>query len=576
MATKEESVDPAVGADEKLFARVLRSASTILNDIRSVASPCPAGLNLADVMEQQRVANNRPALGDDNPAIACQMFHETLSLGTLAEYVDDSELTPVLLKSHQGMRVYRETLRLAVAVAGRLALPHKGMFTVEHSFGLESSGMSSGYFCKFSKAVDEEDVKNLLRTVKELTKNKVPIVHRVLSANQAEKLFKLADQRYSAEYLSSRSQSFVRVLCCAGQSFLSHADHGIAVAPDFSLLSVYDITAHGNGGVLVRFPLLSDEAASQKTHVRQAAQGDSSGMKVSPVPQSVDEVDTAAVVEDMQTLVLAPLTPNPLILDVYDRSNAWAQQLDMESVGDVNRMVVNGKAKELVGMCEARVDAQVADIARKINANKKARLVLVGGPSASGKSTFAAKLGTQLTVFGCKPVYFSTDEYYRDTAAPEYPRTPQGQPDHEDLNALRLELLEDHLRRLLVLGEEVQVPVFDFELHRPSGTTTPLRLKPGQRLIMEGIFCLNAALAAHLDDALKYRVFISPLPQLNTDERHFLNNQHLRLMRRISRDAAHRGMTARGTIRRWPTVMRGEERNIFPHVHTAQAVINSS
>ena len=224
-------------------------------------------------------------------------------------------------------------------------------------------------------------------------------------------------------------------------------------------------------------------------------------------------------------------------------------------------------------MSEALHEKKIAEIADKIAAKDGIKLVLIAGPSSSGKTTFAKRLGIQLRINGLKPVTIGTDNYFVER--PDTPRDENGDYDFETIDALDLNLFNDHLTKL-INGEEIEVPTFDFKIGSKKFLGSKMSLKEDEVLVIEGIHCLNDKLTASIPDNEKFKIYISDLTVLNIDYFNRISTTDTRLIRRIVRDYNFRGYSALETLRRWPSVNAGEDKNIFPFQENADVMFNSS
>ncbi len=263
----------------------------------------------------------------------------------------------------------------------------------------------------------------------------------------------------------------------------------------------------------------------------------------------------------------------PKLLATLREHVDWLELIDLQDMGHLNRFVVQGRSPELIQLSEARhaqvfveTAAQVADMPTE------GRLVMVAGPSSSGKTTFAKRLTIQLRVLGHKPFALSLDDYFVDRD--ETPRSADGDFDFEALGALRLDLFNQHLQALLA-GEPVHLPAYDFHTGTSQPRAEPTRLERGQPLIVEGIHALNPRLSATVPHRNKLLIYVSALSHMNIDNTSYIRTSRTRLFRRIVRDAMFRGYNASDTLARWPKVRGGEERHIFPYQDQADVFFNS-
>ena len=242
-------------------------------------------------------------------------------------------------------------------------------------------------------------------------------------------------------------------------------------------------------------------------------------------------------------------------------------------MADLDERIVNGKAKELILTQEAYHEKQIAAIAQEIAAHPKQKLVMIAGPSSSGKTTFSHRLSTQLSIYGLNPHPIAVDDYFVDRE--KTPRDASGDYDYECLEAIDVEQFNADMNRLLA-GEEVSMPTYNFKTGKREYKGNTQKLGNRDILVIEGIHCLNDRLSYSLPPESKYRIYISALTQLNIDEHNRIPTTDGRLLRRIVRDARTRGISAQSTIARWPSVRRGEENNIFPYQERADVMFNSA
>ena len=268
----------------------------------------------------------------------------------------------------------------------------------------------------------------------------------------------------------------------------------------------------------------------------------------------------------------APFVNLPNLLHTYSEAAEWHAILNCENVADLNDMIVNRRLREFIRVNEALQERRIEQIADQFIASG-AQLLLIAGPSSSGKTTFAHRLSIALRVHGLRPVKVSLDDYYLDRDS--IPKEPDGSIDLERIETLDIALLCDHLERLL-RGETVQVPEFDFKSGTRTENTHAFRVEPGQPIIIEGIHGLNDRLTATIPAHLNFKVYISPLTMLNLDDHNRIRTTDARLLRRIVRDYQFRGTPPEQTLDMWASVRRGEENYIFPFQEKADAMFNSS
>ena len=261
----------------------------------------------------------------------------------------------------------------------------------------------------------------------------------------------------------------------------------------------------------------------------------------------------------------------PKLLEVFRESNRWIDVLDVENFAQLNTLTLSGGIRKFVRVNEALMDKRIMDIAQMIY-ERRPRIILIAGPSSSGKTTFCNRMSVALRVLGLKPVQLSLDNYYLDRD--KIPLGSDGKPDLECVEALDTELLGSQLNEIIA-GREVQMPEFDFTVQKRSPITHSLRVAGDAPLLIEGIHGLNERLTPGIERSLKFKIYISALTSINIDEHNRIHSSDARLLRRIVRDAAFRGTPAEGTLNMWQSVRAGEEKNIFPFQEEADVMINS-
>ncbi|MBS3986802.1 MAG: nucleoside kinase, partial [Erysipelothrix sp.] len=266
--------------------------------------------------------------------------------------------------------------------------------------------------------------------------------------------------------------------------------------------------------------------------------------------------------------------PQPKLARIFYEAERWAEILEVNTIADLNEAIANGSISKLIKVAEALHEKKVANIADEIEKYKdRGNIILIAGPSSSGKTTFAERLMIQLMVNGLKPISISMDDYFVDRD--KTPIDENGEYDFEAIEALDLELLNEHLTQL-IQGEEVEVPVFNFKLGKREFLGHKIKIRPEQPIIIEGIHGLNEKLTYSIPKDHKFKIYISCLTQLNIDNHNRIPTTDIRKLRRLVRDHQFRGLSALDTLRIWPSVRRGEDRNIFPFQEDADIMFNSS
>ena len=271
--------------------------------------------------------------------------------------------------------------------------------------------------------------------------------------------------------------------------------------------------------------------------------------------------------------VLPEMTRQDKMFSIFKEHHHWQNIVGVRTVGDFNEIVGAGRSTDLINVSEALQEKKISQIADEIAGRKGVKLVLLAGPSSSGKTTTCKRLSIQLVANGLKPLQISLDDYFvnRD----QTPRDENGEYDYESIYALNLNLINEQFNALF-RGEEVELPKYDFQtgVSRPSGKK--LKMQENNVLVVEGIHALNPELTAHIPERQKFRVYVSALTTILLDDHNYIPTTDNRLLRRIIRDYKYRGVDARESIRRWPSVRSGENKWIFPFQENADAVFNSA
>lgn len=270
---------------------------------------------------------------------------------------------------------------------------------------------------------------------------------------------------------------------------------------------------------------------------------------------------------------LGDLVRQDKMFEIFKEHHRWQKILEMSTVGDFNEAVKNGHSTDLINVSEALQEKKISQIADMIAARKGVRVVLISGPSSSGKTTFCKRLSIQLLTCGIKPVQISLDDYFVNRELT--PKDEHGEFDYESLYALNIPLLNKQLKDLFA-GEEVELPRYNFQTGRSEKSGRRLRLLPENVLVVEGIHALNPELTAKIPEEQKFRVYASALTTILLDTHNYIPTTDNRLLRRIIRDYKYRGVSAAETIHRWPSVRAGENKWIFPYQENADVMFNTA
>ena len=271
--------------------------------------------------------------------------------------------------------------------------------------------------------------------------------------------------------------------------------------------------------------------------------------------------------------VLGEMTRQDKMFDIFKEHHRWQEILGIRTVGDFNQAIDAGHATDIINISEALQEKKLAKIAEEIASREGVKLVLLAGPSSSGKTTSCKRLSIQLAINGLKPLQISLDDYFVDRD--KTPKDENGEFDFESIYALNLDLLNDQFNALF-RGEEVELPKYDFPSGKSVKSGKKLKLEPNNVLVVEGIHALNPELTAHVPGEQIFRVYASALTTILLDNHNYIPTTDNRLLRRIIRDYKYRGVSAQETIRRWPSVRAGENKWIFPFQENADAMLNTA
>ena len=433
----------------------------------------------------------------------------------------ESRVQPVTMADSDGSRIYRRSLTFLLEVAFSDLFPQDALF-VDHSVA------SGGYYChaRGKELFSKKEIKALEDEMRRLVALDIPFIRREASIEDAIAYFEKNQYDDKVHLMKYRRKPYVTLY-----SLGDHMDyhHGYMV-PSTGYLKWFEIVK-SNGGFTLRFPR------------RQAP------------------------------TTLAPMEDYPQLLNAFRQYGNWLERLGIESVGALDDAIQAGRSREIILVSEALHEQHIASIARQI-ADKRdsARLVLISGPSSSGKTTFSRRLAVQLLALGISPYALELDNYFVDRDLT--PKDENGELDFEAIGALDLAKLGTQLQSLIA-GEEVQMPRYNFSQGRREDGDL-VRLRPEQLIILEGIHGLNPRLIPETLAAKSFKIYASALTQLNLDRHNRVSTTDTRMIRRIVRDARERGYNAAQTITRWESVRRGEKRHIFPYQENADVMFNSA
>ena len=428
------------------------------------------------------------------------------------------------ITSFEGIRVYQRTISFILQKAVRELFPDRTLY-IRHSLG------ASGFYCEISGfgPIPAEHLDAIKARMRGIIDRNLPIQGVKMLTDTARKIYEGFGMTDKIALLDSRPRLYSKIYTIDSLPgyFYGALTPSTGYTPQFDLHSYYN-------GFFIALPLRTDPT---RLH------------------QSVHQ-------EKM--------------FDVFHQYQSWVEIMGVPTVGQLNSKVLAGDASELIKIAEAFHEnklAQVAGCVAEANRERGVRLVLISGPSSSGKTTFAKRLGVQLRVLGLNPVLISLDDYFVDRE--KTPRDENGEYDYEALEAIDLEQFNDHLKRL-ERGESVDIPRYDFISGTRQWHDNPLQLDERSVLIVEGIHGLNPALTPGVPESRKFKIYVSCFTSVALDNVSRIATSDNRLLRRLTRDYRTRGNDALSTLARWESVRRGEEKHIFPYQENADVMFNSS
>ena len=430
-----------------------------------------------------------------------------------------SDLEFLDLTQKDGMRVYQRSAAFLLIVAAKKLFPQTDILINHHITG--------GYYCEFSVEhyCNDVNIEALEEKMQELVKMALPIEKQTISLDQALDLFETHQMEDKKNLLKYRRVSSVNMYILDG---IKDYFYGYMI-PNVRHLTCFKLVPYEQGFILM-FP---DEA---------------------------------------KPTALAKFLPQPKLSGIFRESTKWARIMEVDTVGALNDVIVSGKLETLIRISEALHEKKIAQLADHIAERTSTRLVLIAGPSSSGKTTFAKRLCIQLRVNGLKPQVISLDDYFVNrefTPLDEY-----GKYDFESIDALDTKLFNEHIAKLIA-GEEVEIPTFNFVTGKREYKGNKMQIGEEDILVVEGIHGLNEKLSYSIPKENKFKIYISCLTQLNVDYHNRIPTTDTRLLRRMVRDNQYRGISAEQTLELWSSVRRGENKNIFPFQEEADIMFNS-
>ncbi len=474
----------------------------------------PEGMNYLELAKRyQKNYSNDIVLVIENGSKMRELFRPVKA---------DAQVEFLTTASTDGFKTYRRSATLLLLKAIYDVAGQEAVNGIRVCFSL-----GDGYYCTSkNRAVDEEFLHAVQARMEELVVQRLPFVKKSIPVEEAIEHFTRHGMLDKARLFRFRRSSSVNVYLLDGFEDYYYG----YMLPDTGYIKQFRLIAWDEGFVL-NFP-------PRKT------------------PDS-----------------LAEFRPQRKLFQVLKRSNEWSELLDTPTVGALNAQIADGNMTDIILAQEALMEKEIGNIAEQIAGRHDRKLIMIAGPSSSGKTSFSHRLSVQLLAHGLKPHPIAVDNYFVERD--DTPKDENGQFNFERLGAMDIGLFNEQMSALL-RGEEVSMPTFNFVTGKKEYKGNLLRLHDDEVLVIEGIHCLNDQLSWSLPKERKLKIYVSALTQLNVDEHNRIATTDGRMVRRMVRDARTRGTSAKKTIAMWPSVRRGEDENIFPYQEEADVIFNSA
>ena len=471
----------------------------------------PIGSTLSDIYEE---INLQMPYGP----VSAKVNNKVEGLHYRVYHNKDVEFLDLLTPS--GIRTYTRSLFLVLCKAVHDLYPTSGVII--------DIPVSNGYYCnlQLGHEITTEDVDRIRTRMQEIIDAKMPIQRYETTIEEAVKMFTELGDIQKAKLLKSSGS-----LYCVYYVLEDYKDYYYgSMLTNTSQLHLFGLEPYFDG-VLLRIPSTQDPSK------------------------------------------LGELIRQDKMFEVFKEHHRWQSILGIKTVGDFNEAVKNGLATDLINVSEALQEKKISQIADTIAERKEIKVVLIAGPSSSGKTTFCKRLSVQLLASGVKPVQISLDDYFVNRA--ETPKDENGELDYESIYALNIPLINEQFNALF-RGEEVELPKYNFQTGMSEKSGKKLHLGENNILLVEGIHALNPALTEQIADDKKFKIYASALTTILLDDHNYIPTTDNRLLRRIVRDYKYRGCSAQETIHRWPSVRAGENKWIFPYQEQADVMFNTA
>ena len=473
----------------------------------------PMGITLEEIKDDFKVKL-------DNPILGALVNNKVKELSFV--FVKNKKVEFIDYSHPDGLRLYVRSLFFILVAAVKEVFPEVKLKMMH--------GISRGYYCELAgldRVITDSDVFAIKSEMQQLVDRNIPFEKVGLPTEEAAEICRKQNLRYKAKLFEQQGALFTYIYFMGDQAnyFFGHQ------VPSTGYLKVFDLVLYYDG-LLLRIPN----------------------------PAKFSEVQ--------------PYSAHDKLFEIFQEHKDWAEILNVPNVANLNENSINGLSGDIIKISEALHEKKIAEIANLIFEKRdRVKIVLIAGPSASGKTTFSKRLMVQLAVNGLKPTMISLDDYFVDRELT--PKDEKGEYDFEAIEAIDIEYFNNQLIQLFA-GELVELPKFNFTVGQKFPSGKRLQLQEGSILIVEGIHGMNPGLIPHISPESTFKIFLSALTQISIDDQNHISTTDNRLIRRMIRDSKYRNYTAQDTIRRWPSVRSGEDKNIFPYQENADIMFNSA
>lgn len=473
----------------------------------------PLGVSLMDIKDDFQVKL-------DNPIIGALVNNKIKELSFVV--VKNKKVEFIDYSHPDGLRLYVRSLFFILVASVRELFPQVKLKMMH--------GISRGYYCELSgleRDITESDIFAIKSEMRQLVDKDIPFEKIGLPTEEAVEICNNQNLRYKAKLFEQQGALFTYLYFMGNHAnfFYGH------LIPSTGYLKVFDLVAYYEG-LLLRIPN----------------------------PERFNEVQPYSKLEKL--------------FGVFQEHKDWAELMNVPNVANLNENTINGTCGDIIKISEALHEKKIAEIANLIHDRREmVKIVLIAGPSASGKTTFSKRLMVQLAVNGLKPTMISLDDYFVDRE--KTPKDKHGEYDFEALEAIDIKFFNQQLKQLFN-SENVELPKFNFTVGKKFPSGKKLQLGPGSILVVEGIHGMNPNLIPHINPENTFKIFLSALTQISIDDQNHISTTDNRMIRRMIRDSKYRNYSASDTIRRWPSVRAGEDKNIFPYQENADVMFNSA